>query len=158
MRAQHYSCLFQLRNTLGENLSHRLSSDTCYFNMEKNGVIFMRQKVQEMCFTATWSYPRTSQDSYNLTKPQRRGTPIGNMVTGAHFWAFWWIKPGLLKIWPYRQRPPCHATLLNEEELGKEELNFKGDQISPQAPICHVCELETLLSPVTLKISPVYFS
>ena len=66
-------------------MSHRLSSDTHYFSMEKNGVFFMSQRVQEMYFTATWLYPRSGQDSYNLTKPQRRGTPMGNMLTGAQF-------------------------------------------------------------------------
>lgn len=79
-----------------------------------------------------------------------------NKLMGGQCRAFLWKKPGLHRICPYKG-PPCQAILLTEDDLCKQEFNFKGDHISSQAAICHACELDTPLHPLTLKIFPSVF-
>lgn len=110
-------------------------SGLCCFSMEKNGVTVVSQRVQEMCFTAAWLYPGGDRDSHKLEKPQRRGAPVGTVLTGARLWGVG-KKPGLLGIWPYKQKTIVMLYRAYWRWARSRGVSFQGG--SNQPPGCHL--------------------
>lgn len=119
----------------GVKTCHMIVSGLCCFSMGKNGVTIMSQRVQEMCFTAAWLYPGGDRDSHKLEKPRRRGAPVGTVLTGAQLWGVG-KKPGLLGIWPYKQKTMVMLYRAYWRWARSRGVSFQGG--SNQPPGCHL--------------------
>lgn len=117
------------------------------------------QRVQEMYFIAKGLYRRSHRDSYTSQSLRGQALPWECASWGAAL-SLLGISQDCSGSGHIDQRPPCPAGLLAKEELDQKEFNFKGDQVTPQAPICHARELGELHCPLEHWQYPflVYFS